>query len=427
MKRYLKISKSLILGLLLLIFSCKNNSNTSLEILPDFNSKVHDHISELCKNNGRFIGSVSEKQAANYINQQFSEIGLQSEIENFEFESYEIEQSVLTIGNLTLKPVRLCFNPYKDSTLIQNNFVLTNRIIGTDLSDKFVITTEQIDYFQLVFKNPKMIIYVDSLDFQKIKNQDLNSFNLEIKGTIKKYNSANVVANLKTTKKDNKEIIICAHYDSYAESPGADDNASGVAAVIELARTTFKNLSKLNGYNIKFITFSGEEKGLLGSRHYLDTHSDELKNCILLINLDQIGGHGKINVEVLDSIRGIPDTKGESQFPKYLKDKPFEGISSRWTIIEPNIFGLMAISNTPNWLVKVIEESSVGINANQTTGSGSDQMVFTQAGIVSTCIFTGGNEYHSKKDIPEQVNLSTVEQVGKLTLNIVKNTIEINE
>ena len=83
MKRYLKISKSLILGLLLLIFSCKNNSNTSLEILPDFNSNVHDHISELCKNNGRFIGSVFEKQAANYINQQFSEIGLQSEIENF--------------------------------------------------------------------------------------------------------------------------------------------------------------------------------------------------------------------------------------------------------------------------------------------------------------------------------------------------------
>jgi len=423
MERYFKILRSSVL-IFALITGCISNQNSSLILRSDFHSKVAVHISELCINNGRYVGSDFEKQSAEYINKQFTEIGLQSRIENFKFESFEIEQSFLNIGNLSVNPTRLCFNPYKDSLIIKDDFVLIDTISDIDISNKYIIATEQINYFQIVLKNPKMIIYVDSLDYNKIKNQNLKAFELKINGGIKEYKSANVVANFKTSNTNDKVIILCAHYDSFLNSPGADDNASGVATILELARTLLLNSSLLNGFNITCIAFSGEEKGLLGSRHYLDTHSDQLKNCVLLINIEQAGGHGKINIEVLDSIKGIPEIKGKSQFPKYLQDKPFEGISSRWAIIEPQIFDLMSISNTPNWLVEVINESSIGINTKQTTNPGSDQFVFTQAGIVSTCIYTGGNEYHSNKDIPEQVNYSTIEQVGKLTLNIIKNTIK---
>jgi len=410
--------------LTLLIISCNTYRNNDIKLSPDFSTKISQHISKLCQNNDRYVGSVSELQSAEYINKQFKEIGLQSEIEYINFESFEVEQSTMKIGILTIKPTRLCFNPYKDSLMVNGDFILVDTISTIDLANKFVITNEKVDYFQIVLKQPKMIIYVDSLDFKKIKNQKSTNFKLQIKGIIQKYKSANVIANLTTAEKNNKEIIICAHYDSYLNSPGADDNASGVAAMIELSRTLFANSTKLSGYNIKFIAFCGEEKGLLGSRHYLDKHSSELKNCDLLINLDQIGGQGKINIEVLDSIKGIPEIKGTNQFPKYLSDKPFEGVSSRWTIIEPQIFGLMSITNTPNWLVDVINESSINLNINQTTGSGSDQLVFTQAGIVSTCIFTSGNEYHNKNDIQNQVNLQTIEQVSKLTINLISNTIK---
>ena len=414
----------LVLVLFLISIGCKHHENNKLVLPSDFKFKVSAHITELCKNNSRYTGSDFEKQAANYINKQFSEIGLHSQIENFDFESFEVNQSILNIGELSINPTRLCFNPYKDSLVVNADFVLIDTISDTDLSNKYVIATEKINYFQIVLMQPKMIIYVDSLDYQKIKNQELSTLNLKIKGEINEYKSANVVANIKSTNCNDKLIIICAHYDSYLNSPGADDNASGTAAIIELAKTLFNNSSILNDFNVKFIAFSGEEKGLLGSRNYLDTHSDELKNCVLLINLDQIGGQEKINILVSDGISGIPKIKGTNQFPGYLQGRPFEGVSSRWTIVDPQIFGLMAIANTPNWLIDVINESSIDYNINQTASSGSDEFVFTQAGIVSTCIFTGGNEYHSEKDIPEQVNLTTVERIGNLTLKIIENTIK---
>jgi acetylornithine deacetylase/succinyl-diaminopimelate desuccinylase-like protein len=89
-------------------------------------------------------------------------------------------------------------------------------------------------------------------------------------------------------------ILISAHYDSRMQdinqtktrAPGADDNASGVAAVLELARI----LSKLNlENNIRFVLFSGEEQGQWGSKAYVEyLHANNMK-LDLVINLDMIG------------------------------------------------------------------------------------------------------------------------------------------
>ncbi|MCX6234516.1 MAG: M28 family metallopeptidase [Bacteroidetes bacterium] len=409
--------------LLPLIFGCSDNQIKEIILPPDFTGNIFRHITELTKIGPRYVGSNFEKQAAVYIENQLNQIGLETTKENFQFETFEIQQSQLFVGSDTIIPSRICFNPYKDSLTVSDRFVLIDSLSDNDISNKFVVASEKINYFQIVFRNPKMIIYVDSRDLEKLKNVEDRNFKLKIKGKIEKYHSANVVADLKSTNENAKEIILCAHYDSFHGSPGADDNASGISALIELSRILFNNSRKLDDFNIKFVAFSGEEKGLLGSRHFLDAHSNDFKNCELVINMDQIGGKEPINIVVLDSIKGIPASKGKTQFPEYLQDKPFDGVSSKWTIIAPEIFSLMQISNTPDWLVEVIKKSSTGMTVNQVSGSGSDEMVFTQAGIVSTCIFTGGNQTHSSKDVPEQVNLSTIEQVGKLTLNIIINTI----
>lgn len=98
----------------------------------------------------------------------------------------------------------------------------------------------------------------------------------------------NVVATKKGTTYPNKTIIISAHYDSVARptktAPGADDNASGVAAAIEIARILKNYPSR---YTIKFVFFTAEEYGCKGSKHYAAGLN---RNSIKAVfNLDQIG------------------------------------------------------------------------------------------------------------------------------------------
>ena len=84
------------------------------------------------------------------------------------------------------------------------------------------------------------------------------------------YKMKNVVGTKPGVSTSDAQVIICAHYDSisnkpWVDAPGADDNGSGVAAVLAAAEI----LSDYDfNYTIKFITFSGEELGLNGSYHY---------------------------------------------------------------------------------------------------------------------------------------------------------------
>ncbi len=81
----------------------------------------------------------------------------------------------------------------------------------------------------------------------------------------------NVVGTMAGTVYPNRQYIIGAHYDS-VNNPGADDNASGVAAVLEAARIITQYDSACT---IKFIAFSMEEQGLVGSEAYVAAHTGE--------------------------------------------------------------------------------------------------------------------------------------------------------
>jgi len=102
---------------------------------------------------------------------------------------------------------------------------------------------------------------------------------------------------------DNKAVntvVIGAHYDHlgygdegslYRGAPaihnGADDNASGTAALIEIARRLKSSADKNNNY--LFIAFSGEEKGLLGSNYFVKHPTIDLKHVNYMINMDMVG------------------------------------------------------------------------------------------------------------------------------------------
>ena len=99
--------------------------------------------------------------------------------------------------------------------------------------------------------------------------------------------SWNVEATLPGLNGNNEEIyIVSAHYDSVPSTPGADDNAAGVAAVLSAA----KILSQYEfNQTIRFVCFSGEEQGLLGSEEYAKEAYNNNENLISTINLDMIG------------------------------------------------------------------------------------------------------------------------------------------
>ena len=102
----------------------------------------------------------------------------------------------------------------------------------------------------------------------------------------------NVIGVLKGTS--DKHVVIGAHMDHLGLDGdgdaynGADDNASGTTAILELAEAFGKSKTKPKD-TIVFIAFNAEELGLLGSKHYVNNPLLPLDDCKLMINLDMVG------------------------------------------------------------------------------------------------------------------------------------------
>jgi hypothetical protein len=99
------------------------------------------------------------------------------------------------------------------------------------------------------------------------------------------YNSNNVEATINGTEDASEIYIICAHYDTVSAGIGADDDTSGTIAVLMAA-----NLLQQYSFNhtIKFVCFSGEEQGLLGSAVYASQAASQGWNIVAVLNCDMI-------------------------------------------------------------------------------------------------------------------------------------------
>ena len=90
-------------------------------------------------------------------------------------------------------------------------------------------------------------------------------------------------------------LLLCAHYDHVGSLtdgrwfPGAADNASGVSVLLEVARS----LSEVGGSDVSGVGFlftTGEEVGLCGARHFVQTHADCLRHGVTVVNVDEVAG-----------------------------------------------------------------------------------------------------------------------------------------
>ncbi|AFZ08277.1 peptidase M28 [Oscillatoria nigro-viridis PCC 7112] len=90
----------------------------------------------------------------------------------------------------------------------------------------------------------------------------------------------------KQEKKQEKPIVIGAHYDTVPGTPGADDNATGVAVLLELARDIASAPLK---YPVQLVAFDMEEYGCLGSSHHAAKYKQQQKSIRLMISLEMLG------------------------------------------------------------------------------------------------------------------------------------------
>jgi len=103
------------------------------------------------------------------------------------------------------------------------------------------------------------------------------------------FSSKNLIVTKTGTLYPNKFVIVCGHFDSI-NGPGTNDNGSGTSIILEIARI-LKNVP--TEYSIKFIHFSGEEQGLLGSSRYVSqivNGTSPKMDIKVVVNLDQVGG-----------------------------------------------------------------------------------------------------------------------------------------
>lgn len=200
------------------------------------------------------------------------------------------------------------------------------------------------------------------------------------------YESQNVMAYIPAKKKCTETIVFTAHYDhlgrmgTEAYFPGGNDNASGTAMLLTMAKHFKENPSD---FNILFIAFAGEEAGLLGSKYFVENTPIKLKKIRFLLNLDIMGS-------------------GE------------EGITAvNATIFEEEYNLLNEINSEMNLLEKVKRRGPT---------QNSDHYWFTEQGVPSFFIYTMGTNknYHDISDTYENLTFSEYEDITKLLVTFVE-------
>ncbi len=252
------------------------------------------------------------------------------------------------------------------------------------------------------------VVYITSDASNKYLSDEAASLDIKLKTDIgaKTRKGTNVIGYL-----DNgapATIVLGAHFDhlGWGEDGnsmlrsgakqihnGADDNASGTAALIELARQL--KVSKNKKSNYLFIAFSGEELGLYGSKHFVEKPTIDLARISYMINMDMLG---RLN----DSSKAIT-VGGYGTSPAWGKAYNLKGKNGLY---------------------------SANLNFKfDSSGTGpSDHTSFYRKNIPVLFYFTGlHSDYHKPTDDFEKINYEGELHIVKHILSLIENTSKTNE
>ena len=208
----------------------------------------------------------------------------------------------------------------------------------------------------------------------------------------------NIYAYIEGTEKPNEVIVIGAHMDhiGYGPSmsrsrrvaihPGADDNASGTVALLQIAKA-FSMVKDKVKRTIVFQAYSGEEMGLIGSRHYCNNptfprSNPRIQSHIFMLNMDMVGYLG----------RGVY----------------FAGFHSGDSSLD--IGRIINDLNQKYTFAKQITSRGSG---------GSDHANFYNKRVPVAFLHTGGHpHYHTPTDTPDKLNYSGIERVARYAFEL---------
>ncbi|WMJ72874.1 M28 family peptidase [Cytophagaceae bacterium ABcell3] len=285
---------------------------------------------------GRGYVNNGDKIAAEYIQERFEQIGLKK-IKNSYFQKFTFDINTFP-GQVKLHSNRRKFVPGEDyilkpfsgagkgrgrlvyfDTLALQDSEVRNEFLKKNLKRKIVVYDG--DYYGRMIEFPGIVekvheakavvelesnkltmglsskqysrpffqVYADSFDQSARRAR----FKVEAE-LIKDYESQNVIGYVRGKTNPDSLVVICAHYDHLGRLgedtyfPGANDNASGTAMLLELADYYAKPENQMN-FSIAFIAFGAEEAGLVGSKYFVDNPLFPLKNIKFLVNLDMMG------------------------------------------------------------------------------------------------------------------------------------------
>ena len=265
----------------------------------------------------RMGGSAEELRAAKYIQSKLEEMGLQATIEEFDVDMAEIQEAQLLVDG-----VSVTCKGYLNagSAEVEAPFYYLRSMDKFSLSQckgKIVMVDGYLGYwlYQDILENGAVgfITYdgnanyadrdIDQRELRKAthKGNKLPGVNINAKDAIsiirKGASSAKILLKQKEFEGKSHNVVLdlpgevdeyialTAHYDSTSLSQGAYDNMSGSVGILAVAERFAKQPHR---YGLRFIWCGSEERGLLGAKAYC-AKEENMKNCVLNINLDMIG------------------------------------------------------------------------------------------------------------------------------------------
>jgi hypothetical protein len=220
---------------------------------------------------------------------------------------------------------------------------------------------------------------------KRVKEAPLVKIKVRIERIRQEIETANVIGVVKG--KSDKTIVVSAHYDHLGKSgetcfPGADDNASGTAALLEIAEAF--SASKDLPYTMVFLATSGEEAGLLGSYYYVTRPGFDSKNILCNLNIDMISRSDATHQD--SRYLYCLGTQQSAEMDSLLKvaDQRFEKCSFDYSLDSPkNPSGLFTRSDNYN---------------------------FYKKGVVAFLFFSGLHEdYHQVTDTADKIDFENLE------------------
>jgi len=269
----------------------------------------------------------------------------------------------LTLNGRKLKPgADFIVHPESVGLRAEGNLARKDSVHFYNESSKFKITLKNKLTWSVSTKESDQTEVIIN---KKTFTEQPHSFKVDIQNKfIENFKANNICALIRGKRRPDSLLLLTAHYDhlggmgSKTYFPGANDNASGVSLLLNLAKYYSKNLPD---YSIGFIFFSGEEAGLLGSKYFTENPLVDLSHVRFLINLD-LTGTGDEGITVVNA------TEYKTEFTL-----------------------LNQLNQQKNYLTKVNSRGKA---------SSSDHYWFTKKGVPAFFIYTNGGikAYHDIYD-----------------------------